>query len=179
MDPRVWRRWAHAKQSLTHKDTQNAQPRALVQPCPDHGLCDYSGVVCLPRQLWRVTDPDCVRIWLGAGGTQSGHRDPDSGPGLGQLFYGAPTETVGYWKAILPGARFYATGLVLLSTAVTPKAHQLHKILSGFGIAGTGFGVVLAVTGRASSDENRSISLAIVTAAGRFRASGGVDGWMI
>jgi predicted MFS family arabinose efflux permease len=36
----------------------------------------------------------------------------------------------------------------------------------GFGIAGTGFGVVLAVVGRASSDENRSMSLAIVTAAG-------------
>ena len=36
----------------------------------------------------------------------------------------------------------------------------------GFGIAGTGFGVILAVVGRASSDENRSMSLAIATAAG-------------
>ena len=39
-------------------------------------------------------------------------------------------------------------------------------MLIGFGIAGTGFGVILAVVGRASSDENRSMSLAIVTAAG-------------
>ena len=36
----------------------------------------------------------------------------------------------------------------------------------GFGIAGTGFGVILAVVGRAASAENRSMALAIVTAAG-------------
>ena len=43
---------------------------------------------------------------------------------------------------------------------------QAYEWLVGFGVAGTGFGVVLAVVGRASSDENRSMSLAIVTAAG-------------
>jgi predicted MFS family arabinose efflux permease len=36
----------------------------------------------------------------------------------------------------------------------------------GFGIAGTGFGVILAVVGRAASDENRSMALGIATAAG-------------
>jgi predicted MFS family arabinose efflux permease len=36
----------------------------------------------------------------------------------------------------------------------------------GFGIAGTGFGVILAVVGRATSDENRSLALGIATAAG-------------
>jgi predicted MFS family arabinose efflux permease len=36
----------------------------------------------------------------------------------------------------------------------------------GFGIAGTGFGVILAVVGRAASDDNRSMALAIATAAG-------------
>ena len=49
---------------------------------------------------------------------------------------------------------------------MTPEAHQLLEILIGFGIGGTGFGVILAVVGRASSNENRSISLGIVTAAG-------------
>ena len=49
---------------------------------------------------------------------------------------------------------------------MTPEAHQLLEVLVGFGIAGTGFGVILAVVGRASSDENRSMSLAIATAAG-------------
>jgi predicted MFS family arabinose efflux permease len=50
--------------------------------------------------------------------------------------------------------------------ATLPIEHQLYEVLVGLGIAGTGFGVVLAVVGRASSDENRSMSLAIVTAAG-------------
>src|SRR6056297_2018486 len=68
--------------------------------------------------------------------------------------------------AIVLGAVTYAAGLVLSSFAVTPEAHQLYEILVGFGIAGTGFGVILAVVGRASSDENRSMSLAIATAAG-------------
>ena len=40
------------------------------------------------------------------------------------------------------------------------------EVLVGFGIAGTGFGVILAVVGRASSDENRAMALAIATAAG-------------
>ena len=86
--------------------------------------------------------------------------------GFGQPLFGAMAEKVGDRRAIILGALVYAAGLVLSSFAVTPEAHQLYEILVGFGIAGTGFGVILAVVGRASSDENRSMSLAIVTAAG-------------
>ena len=86
--------------------------------------------------------------------------------GFGQPIFGAIAEKIGDRKAIILGALVYATGLVLSSFAVTPEAHQLYEVLVGFGIAGTGFGVILAVVGRASSDENRSMSLAIVTAAG-------------
>ncbi|MBT26874.1 MAG: MFS transporter, partial [Rhodobacteraceae bacterium] len=85
--------------------------------------------------------------------------------GIGQPLFGAMAEKVGDRKAILLGALVYAAGLVLSSFAVTPQAHQLYEILVGFGIAGTGFGVILAVVGRASSDKNRSMSLAIATAA--------------
>ncbi|KGM89895.1 Arabinose efflux permease [Roseovarius mucosus DSM 17069] len=86
--------------------------------------------------------------------------------GIGQPLFGALAEKIGDQKAIILGAITYAAGLVLSSFAVTPEAHQLYEILVGFGIAGTGFGVILAVVGRASSDENRSMSLAIATAAG-------------
>jgi len=86
--------------------------------------------------------------------------------GIGQPLFGAMAEKVGDRKAIILGALVYAAGLVLSSFAVTPTAHQLYEILVGFGVAGTGFGVILAVVGRASSDENRSMSLAIATAAG-------------
>ncbi|MCK0151659.1 MFS transporter [Marivita sp. S6314] len=86
--------------------------------------------------------------------------------GIGQPIFGAIAEKIGDRKAIFLGALTYAAGLVLSSFAVTPEAHQGLEILVGFGIAGTGFGVILAVVGRASSDENRSMSLALVTAAG-------------
>lgn len=86
--------------------------------------------------------------------------------GIGQPIFCAIAEKIGDRKALILGALTYAAGLVLSSFAVSPLAHQIYGGLIGFGIAGTGFGVILAVVGRTSSDENRSMSLAIVTAAG-------------
>jgi len=86
--------------------------------------------------------------------------------GIGQPLFGAIAERFGDRRAIVAGALIYALGLVLSAYAITPLQHQFLEILVGFGIAGTGFGVILAVVGRASSDENRSIALGIATAAG-------------
>ena len=86
--------------------------------------------------------------------------------GIGQPIFGAIAEKIGDRKAIIIGAVIYAAGLVLSAGATTPFEMQSYEWLVGFGVAGTGFGVVLAVVGRASSDENRSMSLAIATAAG-------------
>ena len=86
--------------------------------------------------------------------------------GIGQPIFGAIAERFGDRKAIILGALCYAVGLVLSSVAVTPGAHQFLEIFVGFGIAGMGFGVILAVVGRAASDENRSMALGIATAAG-------------
>lgn len=86
--------------------------------------------------------------------------------GIGQPIFGAIAEKIGDKKAIVLGSLFYAAGLVLSSFAVTPGAMQFYEVLVGFGVAGTGFGVILAVVGRASAPEHRSMSLAIATAAG-------------
>ena len=86
--------------------------------------------------------------------------------GFGQPIFGAIAEKIGDRKAIIIGAIFYAIGLILSAGATTPLEHQIYEILVGFGIAGTGFGVILAVVGRASSDEHLSMSLAIATVAG-------------
>ncbi|WP_089997161.1 MFS transporter [Cognatiyoonia koreensis] len=86
--------------------------------------------------------------------------------GIGQPLFGAAAEKIGDRKAIIMGALFYAAGLLLSAGATTPLAHQFYEVLVGLGIAGTGFGVILAVVGRAASDENRSMALAIATAAG-------------
>ena len=86
--------------------------------------------------------------------------------GFGQPVFGAIAERFGDRKALLLGAALYALGLVLSASAVTPGAHQLLNILIGFGIAGTGFGVILGIVGRAASPDNRSLTLGIATAAG-------------
>jgi len=86
--------------------------------------------------------------------------------GFGSPFFGAMAERMGDRKAIVLGAVLYALGLVLSAGATTPLEHQIYEILVGFGIAGTGFGVILAVIGRASSDDNRQMSLSIATASG-------------
>ena len=86
--------------------------------------------------------------------------------GIGQPIFSAIAEKIGDRRAIILGGFTYAFGLLLSSAAVTPQAHQIYEILVGFGVAGTGFGVILAVVGRASSEQNRSMSLAIATASG-------------
>ncbi len=86
--------------------------------------------------------------------------------GIGQPIFGALGERWGDRWSIIIGAFLYSVGLVLTAYATTPEAMQLLEVIVGFGIAGTGFGVILAVIGRASSDENRSLALGIATAAG-------------
>jgi len=86
--------------------------------------------------------------------------------GIGQPIFGALAEKIGDRRTLILGAVLYAAGLVLSSVATTPYVMQSLEVLVGFGIAGTGFGVVLAIVGRAASDENRSMALAIAAAAG-------------
>ena len=86
--------------------------------------------------------------------------------GIGQPVFAAIGERFGNRRAIVLGALVYAAGLVLSAYSTTPGEHQLWNVLIGCGIAGTGFGVILAMVGRAASDRNRSMALGIATAAG-------------
>ena len=86
--------------------------------------------------------------------------------GIGQPLFSMIAEKYGDRKAIFLGSVLYALGLILSSYAVTPLAHQFLEILIGFGIAGMGFGVILAVIGRTTSEKNRSLALGIATSAG-------------
>lgn len=86
--------------------------------------------------------------------------------GIGQPLFGALAERWGDKLAIIIGAILYSAGLILTAFATTPATVQLLEIIVGFGIAGTGFGVILAIVGRAASDKNRSLALGIATAAG-------------
>ena len=86
--------------------------------------------------------------------------------GFGQPLFSMIAEKYGDRKAIFLGSVLYAVGLILSSYAVTPLAHQFLEILIGFGIAGMGFGVILAVIGRTTSEKHRSLAMGIATSAG-------------
>lgn len=86
--------------------------------------------------------------------------------GIGQPIFSAFGERFGDRKTIIIGALLYALGLVLSAYAITPGQHQALAILVGFGIAGTGFGVILPLIGRAASPEKRSLTLGIGSAIG-------------
>ncbi len=86
--------------------------------------------------------------------------------GIGTPIFSAFAEKFGDRKAITLGLILYAIGIFVSSNASTPEAHQFLNILIGFGIAGSGFGPILAVVGRTASPEKRSLALGITTAAG-------------
>ena len=86
--------------------------------------------------------------------------------GIATPFFGALAEKIGDRVAIVLGVIVYALGLGFSAMATSPLSHQLLEIFVGIGIAGTGFGVILGVVGRAASDETRSMALGVTTAAG-------------
>jgi len=87
--------------------------------------------------------------------------------GIGQPLFGIIADRFGDRKAIIGGALIYAAGLALAAAATTPLGQVMTSgVMVGLGVAGTGFGVLLAVVGRAASPENRSMALGIATAFG-------------
>ncbi len=87
--------------------------------------------------------------------------------GLGQPLFGMIAERFGDRRAIILGALIYAAGLAMAASATTPLGQVMSSgVLVGLGVAGTGFGVLLAIVGRAASPQNRSMALGIATAAG-------------
>ena len=86
--------------------------------------------------------------------------------GIGTPIFSAFAEKFGDRKAVALGLILYAIGIFISSSASSPEAHQFLNILIGFGIAGSGFGPILAVVGRTTSPEKRSLALGITTAAG-------------
>ena len=86
--------------------------------------------------------------------------------GIGTPIFSAFAEKFGDRKAITVGLLLYALGIFVSSTASSPEAHQFLNIVIGFGIAGSGFGPILAVVGRAASPDKRSLALGVTTAAG-------------
>ena len=86
--------------------------------------------------------------------------------GIGTPIFSAFAEKYGDRKAITLGLILDALGVFISSIAIAPETHQFLNIIIGFGIAGSGFGPILAVVGRSASAEKRSLALGVTTAAG-------------
>ena len=86
--------------------------------------------------------------------------------GVGQPIFGAIAERYGNRLALILGAATYFAGIAFSAMSISAEAHQVYGVLIGMGIAGTGFGVIFGMVGRATSEEHRSMALGLVTAIG-------------
>jgi predicted MFS family arabinose efflux permease len=87
--------------------------------------------------------------------------------GLSQPFIGALADRFGPRPVLVGTAVTYACGLLLMSQAASvPAGLQVAGFLTGIGIAGTGFGVLIGVVSRAAPPERRTQTVGIVAAAG-------------
>ncbi len=87
--------------------------------------------------------------------------------GLAQPLFGAIADRYGDRKALWLGFFCYLAGMGLAVVGMTPFAqHMGSGLLIGMGIAGTAFGIVLSVVGRAAPEAKRSQYLGYATAAG-------------
>ncbi|MEL6478986.1 MAG: MFS transporter [Pseudomonadota bacterium] len=87
--------------------------------------------------------------------------------GLGQPVFGWIADRMGDRKALWLGFAVYLAGMLLSVVGATPLAqHMGAGVLVGMGVAGTAFGLILSVVGRATPEEKRSQALAMTAAFG-------------
>ena len=89
--------------------------------------------------------------------------------GAAQPFVGAVADRFGSMRVLSAGAMLYCAGLTLMAYSTTPGMLNLSAgVLTGLGIAGASFTIVLAAFGKLMPPHMRSISFGVGTAAGSF-----------
>ena len=89
--------------------------------------------------------------------------------GTAQPFVGAIADRFGTVRVFLLGALFYCGGLWLMAYSTTPGMLDLSAgVLTGLGIAGTSFTLVIAAFSKLMPPEMRSLAFGAGTAAGSF-----------
>jgi MFS family permease len=89
--------------------------------------------------------------------------------GCAMPFAGAIADRYGAGRVVVAGGLAYGVGLIAMAHSTDPLGFNLAAgLLVGLGLAGTGFGVVLAVVARACPPEKRSFAVGIVGACGSF-----------
>ena len=89
--------------------------------------------------------------------------------GCAMPFMGAIADRYGAGRVLAAGGLAYGAGLLGMAYSTTPLALNVAAgLLVGFGLACTGFGVVMGVVARAFAPEKRSLAVGIVGACGSF-----------
>jgi MFS family permease len=89
--------------------------------------------------------------------------------GTAQPFVGAIADRFGSMRVLAGGAVLYCAGLTLMAYSTTPGMLNLSAgVITGLGIAGTSFTIVIAAFGKLMPPHLRSISFGAGTAAGSF-----------
>jgi MFS family permease len=89
--------------------------------------------------------------------------------GTAQPFMGAVADRFGSMRVLSAGALMYCAGLALMAYSTTPLMLDLSAgVLSGLGIAGSSFTLVLAAFSKLMPPHMRSLSFGVGTAAGSF-----------
>jgi predicted MFS family arabinose efflux permease len=86
--------------------------------------------------------------------------------GLSQPFVGAAADRYGARPVLVVTSLLYALGLALMIYSQGAVGLNVAGFLTGVGIAGTGFGVLIGVVARATPPERRSQTVGAVAAAG-------------
>ncbi len=87
--------------------------------------------------------------------------------GLSQPVWGAIADRYGAGRVVAISAAIYAAGLYLMATATTPFGINFSTgFLTGVGLSGTSFPILLAVVARNVSAQRRSLFLGITSAGG-------------
>jgi predicted MFS family arabinose efflux permease len=87
--------------------------------------------------------------------------------GLSQPFVGALADRYGPRPVLIGTALMYAAGLLLMVFAnAVPGGLQIAGFLTGIGIAGTGFGVLIGTVSRAVPPQKRTQTVGMVAAVG-------------
>jgi MFS family permease len=87
--------------------------------------------------------------------------------GFGQPVFGWIADRFGDRRAIWLGFWLYLAGMALTTFGYAPwMMHTGAGVLIGLGVAGTAFGLILSVVGRATPDDRRSQALGLTAAFG-------------
>ena len=88
--------------------------------------------------------------------------------GIASPFAGALADKFGAGRVAAIGTLFYASGLFVMASFVSPSGLMMGQLMFGIGLGSAGVSIALGAVARAVAPEKRSLALGMVTSIGSF-----------